>query len=114
MTPAETIAAAIEKLEHLTALSTPGEWSYVDEPYGDLVSLQEPYLQVMTVVASELDESDGKLLLTLRATVDAQVALLRELHNIAVNAGWSEDEFPSKPGHAHGMALARAILGGES
>lgn len=77
MNAAETIAAAIEKLEAQRSESTSGTWEYVSEPFGAIFTEQEPGLGVQTEVAEEMHDADGLLIVTLHRTIDAQLAILR-------------------------------------
>ncbi|UAJ79988.1 hypothetical protein IT072_02605 [Leifsonia sp. ZF2019] len=123
MNAQETITAAIEKLEGLKAASVPGPWHWwnleaIDQGWTD----NGPNLEGangQTVLCGWGNDAwgisvageDADLIVTLHRTIDAQLALLKELLHIAETAGWSEEEFPSKPGHEHGLLLARSILG---
>ncbi|UAJ78354.1 hypothetical protein IT072_13915 [Leifsonia sp. ZF2019] len=102
----ETITAAIEKLEGLRDAACQGPWER-REDYGltGLVSGEGESIAIDFFIP------DADLIVTLHRTIDAQLALLKELLHIAETAGWSEEEFPSKPGHEHGLLLARSILG---
>jgi hypothetical protein len=113
MNAAETIQAAIEKLDELRQLATPGEWEFDSEPFGAIFTEQEPGLGVMTEVAEEMHEWDGHLIVTLHRTIDAQLKILRRDIDIRVEyiargvlAQWVE-----AVERAGDLDLARAILG---
>lgn len=108
MNAAETIQAAIEKLEQLKALVTPGDWWSRDI---DAV-FAGPGLSDDVAVAYEVRLSwDVELIVTLHRTIDAQLDLLRYARAVAgaqVTGKYEEliVDF--------GLEFARAILGDDS
>lgn len=111
MNAAETIAAAIEKLEHLKGTSTDGPW--VDEYSGeagacvvpaDAESTREAVAQLRLLPAA----FDAELIATLHRTIDAQLAILRRHYDIAWVMGKS---YPVSYEDFGVLDLARAILG---
>ena len=131
MTPAETIQAAIDRLTKLRDAALPGPLE-VDSNYpfsSDIVGLFAPDAKVYAIKAepasdgdwdedydAPLDNNDAPhrptltLLVTLHATIDAQLAILRSAHEQFVfsSRAVSHDE-PAASGMA--IDLARAILG---
>ncbi|MDN4616447.1 hypothetical protein P5G50_18520 [Leifsonia sp. F6_8S_P_1B] len=109
MNAAETIAAAIQKLEALKADATPGVWEFDPEPFGAIFTQQEPGLEVETEVAEQMLDADGRLIVTLHRTIDAQLAILRtagrEFERRAENG--DARVFP----YDYHLDLARSILG---
>jgi hypothetical protein len=110
VTPAETIQAAIEKLTEQRDAAmqgpwrgrvlnhwgtpTPGVWADEDGDY----------------IGYSMNQADADLLVTLHATIDAQLAILQEGHQVCVNL--DEIGFTGNPGRARpSFDLARAILG---
>ena len=82
LTPAQRIEAAIVRLEELKGAGTPGLWSIDEIPetgecriirYLDFSGWQH---EVVTGGGS--DKADADLIVTLHATIDAQIGLLRE------------------------------------
>lgn len=101
----ETIKAAIAKLETLRDGATPGRWAYYNEPWGDIMSEQQPGLGVETSVAGEMSDFDGNLVVTLHRTIDAQIVILQETVDYEDSFGIDDEDCT--------LLLARAILGGE-
>lgn len=130
MGAAETIAAAIEKLEQQKADSTPGPWDfeYTDESIevnagtartqwneghtsGFPASSWTTTDRILEVDVYDLDENEAdliagnaELIVTLHRTIDAQLAILRDGAELEANEGmvyWTT------------LDLARAILGEE-
>lgn len=75
MSAVEEIQAAIEKLTKLKAESTEGPWVLVaDEHYADrVVDKSGKWL-----IGDASNYSDAPLIVTLHATIDAQLSLLRD------------------------------------
>jgi len=114
MNAAETIKAAIDKLEVLKAKSTPSPWHYwADDLTGD-VDLwhdqeQRSWIATLGIESAPTVLADAELIVTLHRTIDAQLVLLRWFLAILNTApGYGP---PNGNGH---MALATAILGGDS
>lgn len=110
MNAAETIQAAIGKLEQLRDTAPVGQWSA--RPY--------KIVEVAAVVSASagdedffvadfVDESTADLIVTLHRTIDAQLVLLNETLEAIV-------EYPLNPDRLYRweIDLARAILGVES
>jgi hypothetical protein len=118
MNAAETIAAAIEKLETLKAESTPSPWHHwTDDLTGDvdLWHDQEARSYIATLGHSDAPRvnRDADLIVTLHRTIDAQLKILRRDIDIRVAyiargvlAQWVE-----AVERAGDLDLARAILG---
>lgn len=90
MTAAETIATAVEKLE---GIQTDATWVYSPENM-DLIANG-------VSVAVGVMPADGARIVMLHRTIDAQLAILRELCRPALGGSV----------HAAALELARAILG---
>lgn len=111
MTPAETIAAAIEKLERERTASNPyGEaWRANDRITGDYSEIRATSPSgVTTTLATELTAEDAVLIVTLHRTIDAQLAILRAAARARVR--FEEAEALLLIDEA-ALDLARAILG---
>jgi hypothetical protein len=114
MNAAETIAAAIEKLETLKAESTPSPWHHwTDDLTGDvdLWHDQEARSYIATLGHSDAPRvnRDADLIVTLHRTIDPILAILRMFGaNLALLGDWE----PHPDNEI--MALARAVLGGAS
>ncbi|MFF2054149.1 hypothetical protein ACFVU2_21260 [Leifsonia sp. NPDC058194] len=110
MTAAETIAAAIEKLEGLRSASSPGPWRIATSPYDvDLVSCEgSALLSGGEGYGWFREDADLDAVVTLHRTLDPVLAILRDsLRNIEVVG-----EGPRAPlGIPEAFNLARAILG---
>lgn len=117
MTPVERLQAAIEKLEHLKAASTPGDWEVdTNHPFSrDLVGLFSESVKAYAVKFDD-DEQPARatvdLIVTLHRTINAQLAILqfgvKRLHAVQTLTGLHVQA------HEHEMALADAILGSDS
>jgi hypothetical protein len=113
VTPAETIAAAIEKLEHLRSRGSDGPWrvDVLSRTNGTVAVSNE----VGRYVAHYVAEPDAERIVTLHRTIDAQLAILRT----ALGAGISDmvvlnpDKFRGVGAVLYRAAfdIARAILG---
>jgi hypothetical protein len=105
MTPAETIQAAIDKLSDQRDASrrlVPGRWSNAED--GQEVTGSHG------AVAESRSEVHCDLIVTLHATIEAQLSILQEGHQVCVNL--DEIGFTGNPGRARpAFNLARAILG---
>lgn len=108
MNAAETIQAAIDKLTRLREKASPGPWEH--QPYGaqnqngdysgaDIFDANGEYL------LHDVSDTDGSLISTLHATIDAQIELL-EGHRKYAEASWLNVEPDDVV-----VKLARAILG---
>lgn len=100
MTPVERLQAAIEKLERLRSKvpeSGEREWRQASNRRGWIVAHDG------TPVAQNLTQSDVDMILTLHRTIDAQLAILRDVLE-AANLVYT----------LNALALADAILGGDS
>jgi hypothetical protein len=75
VTPAETIAAAIEKLEHLRSRGSDGPWrvDVLSRTNGTVAVSNE----VGRYVAHYVAEPDAERIVTLHRTIDAQLAILQ-------------------------------------
>lgn len=98
MTAAETIQAAIDKLTRLRDLSTQDKW------VRDVAEAEATPGLMRAVVLDDLTDVDATLVITLHATIDAQLAILQR------SLDWFTEEAMSYIG-PEDMALARAILG---
>jgi hypothetical protein len=110
---AETIAAAIEKLETLRDAGTPGPWVDGENAgrYDAAIVTADSGMWADAVVRDDgfLDFRDAALVITLHRTIDAQLAVLRMFGaNLALLDDWE----PHPDNEI--MALARAVLGGDS
>lgn len=122
MSPVERLQAAIEKLEHLKAASTPGDWEVdTNHPFSrDLVGLFSESVKAYAVKFDD-DEQPARatvdLIVTLHRTIDAQLETLHAAWNTI--AGTEEMPEGRDPRvwygryAAAGLALADAILGGD-
>lgn len=97
---AETIAAAIQKLEALRNDAT----AHLEQANDDLATVVFPGTQEWR--AEFLRDEDAELAVTLHRTIDAQLAILRETLTFEDGFGIGEDDTTHD--------LARAILGGAS
>ena len=106
MTPVEKLQAAIEKLEH-----------HVDESWHGFYGVSRGQIEASNPggarrVSGTLRREDAELIVTLHRTIDAQLAILRfavkRLEAITTLTGLHLQA------HEHEMALADAILGGDS
>ena len=119
LTPAQRIEAAIVRLEELKGMSTPGPWEHLRDSDRDLADVG-PIVESLIVAGdndSVLDwgsgvrEPDADLIVTLHATIDAQLAILMDTLNLF------RDPIPLFAGHeeqicAAQLALADAIISG--
>ena len=108
LTPVQRIEAAIVRLEELKAMSTPGPWGGHTNILGitRLVDSQRFVLAELYDLDEEGDEdseaSDNlALIVTLHATIDAQLAILNRF-----------SEYPVRELEEPVVALADAILSG--
>jgi hypothetical protein len=104
MTPAETIEAAIKKLTALRDNSTQDPW------LRDVKTAESTPGLMRAVVFDDLDDNDAALVLTLHATIDAQLTILRT----AFQQFYFTDRISShdEPGATEmARVLASAILG---
>lgn len=135
MTDAETIQAAIDKLEARKADSTPGPWDfeYTDESIeinagsartrwneahtsGIPASSWKTTDRILEVEVFDLDEDEAdliagnaELITTLHRTIDALLAILRVEHRIALRA--QPATYGNLESDQRVLDLARAILG---
>jgi len=103
MTAAETIQAAIDKLEGHRRAATEGRWQHKRSLDNHWVESND-----RIALAEAISQPDAELIVTLHRTIDAQLAILR----------WYAATLATAPGfEPHGsnefIALARAILGEE-
>lgn len=101
MTPAETIQAAIDKLESQSAVSRTtviGRWANDEEDSGEVTGSHGSVGEFWHV-------ANADLVVTLHRTIDAQLAVL--------DRGLSDDETDDQGGwhDSEALMLARAILG---
>lgn len=132
MTQAEEIQTAIDKLTALKASSTPGPWDIEDgwkppqwneHTYARVVAGQpNPISGIRSPVVStngsapgsaakRRDLADADLVITLHATIDAQLTILAKAladENMAATHTWFNAGQLTRPG----LLLARAINGG--
>lgn len=119
MTPAETLAAAIEKLEGMRNRAQPGPWTYANiesvgggSLYGSEVRVAQIHWDnhdtrpVHRPICEDEADASGDLIVTLHATIDAQLAILRAALDDFINFGGKPSKF-----FANALALAVAILG---
>lgn len=112
MNAAETIQAAIDKLEQKQAAATTGEWAMSGNDtfgYGVASSPND-----LVISRWEVSDEDADLIVTLHRTIDAQLAILKNNYGGAQDAdryGWSSADSPDAVADA--LDLARAILGEE-
>lgn len=114
MNAAETIAAAIEKLERERAASNPaGEtWRVADSITREFATIRSTSAWNDSIVATELMREDAELIVTLHRTIGAQLAILRSFEDHLTNPAWDhDDDEESAPAVLDVVALARAILG---
>jgi hypothetical protein len=99
VTPAETIAAAVEKLEWAKAeYVVAGAW-LCETP----LDASDPDLGPLT---------NDETVVMLFGTIDAQLAILRGFHDHLTNPAWDhDDDEETAPVVVEVTALARAILG---
>jgi hypothetical protein len=106
MNAAETIQAAIEKLERQKADTTPGPWRVVNESLQGSRHDYDPMIDAGDYAASSerfVRPADAELIVTLHRTIDAQLVILR---SGLAHAGYADQVIP-----VHARALAEAILG---
>lgn len=119
MTPTETLTAAIDKLTRLRDESTPGPWEHHRDSEQDLGF--GPVMESLITVedgcvldwGSGVREADAELIVTLHATIDAQLAILED----TLRAFTDPDPIFGKYTEAvvyHQIRLAESILGGAS
>ena len=112
MSAVDEIEAAIGKLEELRAASdddtTPAAWMLGDDPNArgtDVVARYAPEAERGEVIAENVYGPDAELIVTLHRTIDAQLAILREVivaHDVEHN--WDTLIYTETA-----LALARAI-----
>jgi hypothetical protein len=103
---AETIAAAIEKLEGLQDDSTPGPWRIVRDSLQGSRRDYDPLLEAGDYAASGEtfnNPDDPRLIVTLHRTIDAILAILRT--TLSLDGLVPVDQ---------ALALAHAVLGDDS
>lgn len=106
MNAVERLEAAITKLETLKAEATPGPWDMDPESYWT----DPPADSEFGPIQIERPE-DGRLILALHRTIDAQLAILRTaVEDYRVYARQPSKHLPSD---VVIVALADAILGGD-
>ena len=124
MTPAETIQAAIDKLERLrrrTAANEPGVWIRGEELWSGALRWELARRNQFEQVFSITNDGDGigafgdtdtvDLIVTLHATIDAQLALLKLAVANYWEPGTAPDDWESFDESRKVLDLARAILG---
>lgn len=104
MTPVEKLQAAIEKLEH-----------HVDESWHGFYGVSRGQIEASNPggarrVSGTLRREDAELIVTLHRTIDAQLAILRDVLEAAnIERHWDTLVYT-----LNAVALADAILGGDS
>jgi hypothetical protein len=112
MKAAETIAAAIEKLEGLKGASTPGEWVVRGASIHGTSRKYQPLIDAGDFASSaERFENpvDAELLVTLHGTIDAQLRILTIASEDIEQHG--DSEMAVEGIYRPELLLARAILG---
>jgi len=109
-TPAQRIKEAIERLEELKAKSASGPWQWrlydgVHDSKSRLVRVVETKKECgydrVQLLAEYLTRADADLIVTLHATIDAQLAILNRF-----------SEYPNRELEEPVVALADAIISG--
>lgn len=119
MTPVERLQAAIDKLERLKAKSTQptgGRDSWLQgsirrpfEDDGEVYS-GPVEVRVSSDIITHIQAEDAQLIVTLHRTIDAQLAILRDVLEAAnIERNWDTLVYT-----LNALALADAILGGDS
>ena len=111
----DEIQAAIDKLTKLRDESTPGPW---DLWHGDITQAFSMAVQVGpheherigVVPGDSVRHEDAALIVTLHATIDAQLAILTDWHDRYAGKV-AKDYVPVSPSNVNPLALARAING---
>lgn len=119
MTPRETIQAAITELTRLKEASTKGKWKVIaDDEESNICPVPtegifwgtQPQAEGVILWGEYADSRDTNLVVALHRTIDAQLAILQEGHQVCVNL--DEIGLTGNPGRARpAFDLARAILG---
>lgn len=119
MNAVEEIQAAIDKLTAMKAESTPGPWHEWTNDLTEHVEVWHDQEQRLWVAdlgeAGPVGLADANLIVTLHATIDAQLAILDESYQYAED--WSHARDTAR-GHRpesiypKELVLARSILGG--
>ena len=113
MTPVERLQAAIDKLEQVREHTVPGPWRV--EPHDDTYAAIRAGVSYVTSGANFREEPDlysreAELIVTLHRTIDAQLAILRDvLAGEKIERHWDTLVYTINT-----LALADAILGGEA
>lgn len=110
MTPLARLQAAIRKLEQLNTEGHPGPWWH-DVVFGGVWS--GTGLASDVEVTHDATEEDADLIVTLHRTITAQLGFLRDqVRRLEVEQDRALESIALH--YRHALALADAILGGES
>lgn len=110
MSDVELLERAIDRLEDLTAESTPGAWLRGHSSIGSRYVSESEFVATCVVLDEGLTDGDADLIVALHETIPALLAILKE----ALTQAILEESYPLywyAPAAEESVALARAILG---